>query len=264
MSARGGGLGGRVALVTGAGRGIGREIALRLAADGVAVALAGRSTDALHAVRTEIEGAGGSGLVVAADVRQQDSVEQLFELAARRLGPIDVVVANSGVAGPTKPIWSLELEEWEQTLAVNLTGVFLTCRAAARTMIERGRGSIVVIGSATGKNPMAQRTPYAASKAGLIGLVRTLAWDLGSHGVRVNLVSPGATEGERLDEVIERHAQAAGAPDEKLRESLAKRAALGRLTRGSDVAAAVAFLAEDASAGITGEDLNVSAGWVMH
>lgn len=257
-------LDGRVALVTGAGRGIGAEIARRLAADGAAVALAGRSTDALEAVAAEIESARGRGLVVPADVRRQDSVEQLFERAAQNLGPIDVVVANSGVAGPTKPLWSVELDEWEQTLAVNLTGVFLTCRAAAPAMIERGSGSIVVIGSATGKNPMAQRTPYAASKAGLIGLVRTLAWDLGPHGVRVNLVSPGATEGERLDTVIERHAQAAGAPREKLRESLARRAALGRLTRAADVAAAVAFLAAEESAGITGEDLNVSAGWVMH
>jgi NAD(P)-dependent dehydrogenase (short-subunit alcohol dehydrogenase family) len=264
MSGRQRSLDGRVALVTGAGRGIGREIALRLAADGAAVALAGRSTDALEAVRAEIESAGASGLVAPADVRRQESVERGFALAASELGPIDVVVANSGIAGPTKPIWEIGLEEWEQTLAVNLTGVFLTCRAAAPAMIERGSGSIVVIGSATGKNPMAQRTPYAASKAGLIGLVRTLAWELGPHGVRVNLVSPGATEGERLDAVIERHAAAAGAPDAKLRESLAKRAALGRLTLGSDVAAAVAFLAEDASAGITGEDLNVSAGWVMH
>jgi NAD(P)-dependent dehydrogenase (short-subunit alcohol dehydrogenase family) len=252
----------RVALVTGAGRGIGREIALRLAADGAVVALAGRSTDALAAVQAEIEGAGGAAFAIAADVRDEDSVAQLVGTVSQRLGPIDLLVANSGIAGPTLPLWKLGLDDWEETLRVNLTGVFLACRAVAPSMIERRSGSIVVIGSATGKNPMPGRTPYAASKAGLIGLVRTLAWDLGTHGVRVNLVSPGATAGERLDTVIERQAQATGAAPEQVRETLAGRAALRGFTRASDVAAAVAFLASDDAAGITGEDLNVSMGWV--
>ena len=254
----------RVALVTGAGRGIGRRIAGRLAAEGAHVVLSGRSSDALAATREEIEAAGGRAFVVEADVRDETAMAELVRVATERAGPIDVLVANSGVAGPTAELWNLTLADWQETLAVNLTGVFLACRAVAPGMLARGSGSIVVIGSGTGKNPLPGRTPYAASKAGLIGLVRSLAWELGPHGVRVNLVSPGATEGPRLDAVIEGQARAGGRSVEEVRAAFVSGSALGALTSTEDVAAAVAFLVSDGARAITGEDLNVSMGWVMH
>jgi NAD(P)-dependent dehydrogenase (short-subunit alcohol dehydrogenase family) len=253
-------LGGRVALVTGAGRGIGRQIALRLAR----VVLTGRSTDALASVGEEIEQAGGNALAVPGDVRDEQSVTELVNVARQQAGPIDLLVANSGIAGPTRELWELSLEDWEETLRVNLTGVFLTCRAVAPEMIERRSGAIVAIGSGTGKNPLAGRTPYAASKAGLIGLVRSLAWELGPHGVRVNLVSPGAIGGERFDGVVERQAAATGRSSEEVRAMFVEGSALGQVASAEDVAAAVAFLLSDDARAITGEDLNVSMGWVMH
>jgi NAD(P)-dependent dehydrogenase (short-subunit alcohol dehydrogenase family) len=124
-------------------------------------------------------------------------------------------------------------------------------------MVARRRGSVVVIGSMTGKRPLPGRTPYAAAKTGLIGLVRTLAWDAGAYGVRVNLLSPGPVAGERLDGVL--RAQGPGAAEGFLAAS-----PLGRLTTPEDVVGAVRFLCSDAAAGITGEDLNVSAGTVAH
>jgi NAD(P)-dependent dehydrogenase (short-subunit alcohol dehydrogenase family) len=257
-------LDGRAALVTGAGRGIGRQIALRVAAEGARVVLTGRSTDALTRVGEEIERAGGYALVVPGDVRDEQSVNELVSVAREQVGPIELLVANSGIAGPTRELWELSLEDWEETLRVNLTGVFLTCRAVAPEMLERRSGAIVVIGSGTGKNPLAGRTPYAASKAGLIGLVRSLAWELGPHGVRVNLVSPGAIGGERLDGVIERQAAASGRSSQEVRATFVEGSALGQVASAEDVAAAVAFLLSEDARAITGEDLNVSMGWVMH
>jgi NAD(P)-dependent dehydrogenase (short-subunit alcohol dehydrogenase family) len=257
-------LDGRVALVTGAGRGIGRQIALRLAAEGARVVLTGRSTEALASVAEEIEQAGGYALAVPGDVRDEQSVNELVSVAREQAGPIELLVANSGIAGPTRELWELSLEDWEETLRVNLTGVFLTCRAVVPEMLERRSGAIVAIGSGTGKNPLAGRTPYAASKAGLIGLVRSLAWELGPHGVRVNLVSPGAIGGERLDGVIERQAAATGRSPEQVRATFVEGSALGQVASAEDVAGSVAFLLSDDARAITGEDLNVSMGWVMH
>jgi NAD(P)-dependent dehydrogenase (short-subunit alcohol dehydrogenase family) len=255
---------GRVALVTGAGRGIGRAIANRLAADGATVVLAGRSVEALEAACEEIARAGGRCAVVPVDVREEESVAELALLAREQCGPVDLLVANSGIAGPTDELWRLSLEDWQETLRVNLTGVFLVCRALAPAMVTRRSGSIVVIGSSTGKNPLPRRTPYAASKTGLVGLVRALAWELGPHGVRVNLVSPGATDGERLDAVIARQADGGGRSPEVVRAALIESSPLARLTSAQDVAAVVAFLAGDGAAAITGEDVNVSMGSVMH
>ena len=257
-------LDGRVALVTGAGRGIGRQIALRLAAEGARVVLTGRSTDALASVGEEIDRAGGYALAVPGDVRDEQSVNELVSVAREQAGPIELLVANSGIAGPTRELWELSLEDWEETLRVNLTGVFLTCRAVIADMLERRSGAIVAIGSGTGKNPLAGRTPYAASKAGLIGLVRSLAWELGPYGVRVNLVSPGAIGGERFDGVVERQAAATGRSPEQVRATFVEGSALGQVASAEDVAAAVAFLLSDEARAITGEDLNVSMGWVMH
>jgi NAD(P)-dependent dehydrogenase (short-subunit alcohol dehydrogenase family) len=140
----------------------------------------------------------------------------------------------------------------------------LACKAFLPGMLARRSGSVVVIGSVTGKRPLVNRTPYAASKTALIGLVRTLAWEVGSSGVRVNLVSPGGVEGARIDWVLEQQAVSRGITVEQARAEFAGGAALQRLTSPQDVADAVAFLASPRAAAITGEDLNVSAGLVMY
>ena len=257
-------LAGRTALVTGAGYGIGREIALRLAEAGAGLVLAGRSVDRIEATAAEIRATGRAALVVPTDVGEPDQVTTLAVRAAEEAGPIDVLVSNSGIAGPTAELWRIDPADWEETLRVNLTGTFLLCRAFLPHMLERRQGSIIVIGSATGKRPLARRTPYAASKLGLVGLVRSLAWEVGPHGVRVNLISPGPVEGERINAVIERQAAATGRAPSELMPGLAAGSPLKRLTKPTEVADAVVFLAGDSAQGITGEDLNVSSGWVMY
>jgi NAD(P)-dependent dehydrogenase (short-subunit alcohol dehydrogenase family) len=244
-------------VVTGAGQGLGRAIALAFGGDGARVTLAARTTERLEAVAGEVRAAGGEALAVATDVGDAAAVSRFAAIAVERWGAPDAVVAAAGIAGPAAPLWEVEVDDWEATLRSNLTGVFLTCRAFLPGMLARGSGSVVVIGSMTGKRPLPGRTPYAAAKTGLIGLVRTLAWDAGGSGVRVNLVSPGPVEGERLENVL--HAQGEGA-----RERFLAASPLRRFATPADVAGAVRFLCSDAAASITGEDLNVSGGAVMY
>lgn len=253
-----------VALVTGASGGIGRSIACRLAADGWQVVLASRNLDGLADTQGLITSAGGTAHVRQLDVSDPGQITQLADdLGGAGLAP-SALINNSGVAGPSKPLWEVGPSEWDETIAVNLRGVYLCCRAFLPAMISRGHGSVVNIGSVTGKNPLLHRSPYAASKAALIGLTRTLAADAGPHGVRVNLLSPGAVAGDRLDWVITSRAQALGASNAEVRKELTSGSALQRFAEPAEVAQAVVFLAGEASAGITGIDLTVAAGFVMN
>ena len=257
-------LNGKVVVVTGAGRGIGREIALTCAREGGHLVLAARSVGALEEVTSEIDAAGGKAQVVETDVSDPDAVASLASQALSRWGRVDVLVNNSGIGGPSAPLWEVQPADWEQTFAVNVTGVFLCCQAILPSMIERQSGSIINIGSITGKRPLLNRAAYAASKAALIGLTRTLAEETGPHQVRVNLVSPGLVEGERIDWVFEQQAAIQGRDTADVRAGLEKITPLRRLVTAADVARTVAFLASDESAGITGADVNVTAGLVMY
>ena len=254
----------QIAVVTGAGSGIGREIALRLAEEGADLVLTGRSVSAMQDVASLVEAGGRRVLVVPMDLRDHASIDAGAARALAHFGRVDILVNNSGVAGPSRPLTQITASEWEETFAVNVTGTFLCCRAMLPQMLERGSGSIVVIGSITGKRPLVNRTPYAASKTALIGLVRTLATEVGPHGVRVNLVSPGGVEGERLDWVIESQAAARGISVEQAREEFASDSALRRLVSPHDVADVTAFLASPRAAALTGQDVNVAAGLVMY
>lgn len=254
----------RVAVVTGAGRGLGRVIATALAEAGATVVVSGRDRTALGATEAAITAAGGRALTLPADVTDAAALEELASETLARLGRIDVLVNNSGIAGPSGPLESIDPADWDETFAVNVRGVFLACRAVIPTMRAHGRGVIVTIGSYTGKRPLTGRTPYAASKTALIGLTRTLAHELGPDGIRVNLISPGGIEGERIERVIRNLALQEGITDEEARARFEAPSALGRLVDAAEIASTVVFLASDAASGITGEDLNVSAGTVMH
>jgi len=257
-------LGGQVAVVTGGNRGIGRAIALAFARAGASVAIAARTERTLAEVTREMEEAGPECLAIPCDVIDPAAVDALGNRVLDRFGHVDVVVANAGVAGPTRPLHEITPEEWRQCVATNLDGVFLTFRRFVPSMIARGRGCLIAISSMTGKRPLKDRTPYAAAKMGVIGLTRTLALELGSHAIRVNSVCPGAVEGPRILRVIQAQAQAQGISEEEARRQFTDAAALKRMVTAEQVAAACVFLASDAAAGITGEDLNVSAGLVMY
>ena len=254
----------QVAVVTGAGRGIGRVIALGLAEEGAQVVLAGRSVDALEQTAKLAEDSGREPLVVGTDITRRDEVDALARATMHAFGRVDVLVNNSGVGGPSAPLWEVDPADWEATMAVNVTGTYLCCRAFLPAMVARRSGSVVIIGSMTGKRPLVGRTAYAASKMALVGLARTLAAEAGPYGVRVNVVSPGPVEGERIEWVIQRQAEALGVTVEEARARFTEASPLGRLVAPEDVAAATVFLASDRSASITGEDLNVSAGVVMY
>ncbi len=254
----------KVAVVTGGGQGIGRVIALALAGAGADVVLAARSREPLEATRAEIEVLGREALVVPTDVRREESVQALAEQALSRFGRVDILVNNAGITGPTALLWEVAPAEWEETFAVNVTGPYLCCRAFLPAMIERRAGSIVFISSMTGKRPLVGRATYAAGKMALVGMARTLAWETGPYGIRVNVVSPGAVEGERVERVIREQARVEGISLEESRRHFTGNSPLGRMVPPQNIADAVLFLASDSAASITGEDLNVSAGTVMY
>lgn len=257
-------LSGRSAFVAGGASGIGRVIALRLAAAGADVVITSRDTARLGTTLEEVRAHGVTAHGVGLDLSDPASPDAAFEAAIGLVGPIDVVVANSGIGGPTAPLWELEVADLEETLDVNVRGTFLVLRAATRHMVPRGRGSLIVIGSMTGKRPLLNRTPYAASKMALVGLVRTLAAEAGPHGVRVNLVSPGFVSGPRLDWVVAGQAESRGMTEDEVRAEMTADTPLRRFTAPEDVADTVVHLAGDRAAGITGADINVSAGLVMY
>jgi len=253
----------RVAVVTGANRGIGRAVTVALAAAGFTVAAAARDPASLADTVAEAAKAGGTAVPLGGDVCDEASVADLAA-AAERLGPVHTVVANAGIAGPTAPLHEITLAAWRETVATDLDGVFLTFRAFIPGLIQRRDGSLIAISSMTGKRPLHGRTPYAAAKMGVIGLVRTLAAELGPHHVRVNAICPGAVAGPRIDQVFARQAEARGITAEAARAEMTALTPLRRLVQAEEVAQACVFLASEGAAAITGEDLNVTAGVVMY
>lgn len=252
----------RVALVTGASQGIGRHIAVEFARAGYDLVLASRNEANLEETASLVSGV--ETLVVSTDVTDEGSVAELSAMAIQRFGHVDTLVNNSGIGGPSGPLWELDPESWRQTFAVNVDGVFLVTRAILPGMIERGQGSVTVIGSITGKRPLWGRTPYASTKAALVGLTRTLAIEAGRHGIRVNLISPGFVDGPRLDWVMEAQASGRGIDADEVKSEFEAEAALQRLTQPEDVAKVAVFLASEEATAITGADINVNSGVVMY
>lgn len=254
----------KVAVITGSGRGIGRAIALAYARQGARLVLAARSVEGLEETRLMVAGEQSEALVVPTDISNVASVAMLAQKTREHFGRVDILVNNSGIAGPTAPLWEITPDDWEATFAVNVTGTFLCCRAFLPMMIAQSSGSIIIIGSMTGKRPLLGRTPYSASKLALVGLARTLAWETGQYGIRVNVISPGPVEGERIEMVIRKQAEVKGISIDEARRSFLRDSPLNRLIPPQDVAAAALFLGSDQASSITGEDLNVSAGITMY
>jgi sorbitol-6-phosphate 2-dehydrogenase len=246
----------RVAIVTGAARGLGLDIARRLLHDGMAVFMAdvdGGVADAASRL--------GSGAVAAVcDVRDAGQVEFLVQTTITRLGRLDLFVANAGVGGGG-PIAEMSDEAYRQIVGVNLDGAFFSCRAAARAMIPARAGSIVTIGSIFGRDTPAGAGVYGATKAGVIALTHALARELGPYGIRVNCVSPGNMATEMHWTALRRRSAAADVPFEHVVEEVRARIPLGRHGTGADVAAVVSFLASDDASYVTGQTINVDGGY---
>lgn len=255
-------LAGRHALITGAGRGIGAAVARDLAAAGARVTLAGRGRDALDAVAAEIAEHGGRAAVRIMDVADEASVERGFADAAAALGPVDILVNNAGV-GESAPFHKMDRELWDRVLAVNLTGVFLCCRAAMPAMLSRRSGRIINIASTAGLRAYAYVAAYVASKHGVIGLTRALALETARKGITVNAVCPGYTETDMAAGAIANIQATTGRTAEEARDVLVRFNPQGRLVQPAEVANAVRWLCLPGSESITGQAIAVAGGEVM-
>ncbi len=240
-------LSGKRALVTGASGGIGREIAKALAAAGARVALSGTRVDRLEAVSNEI----GGGPVLPCNLAKIDEVDKLVPAAEQALGGLDILVNNAGMTRDNIFL-RMKDEEWDDVIAVNLTAAFHITRAALRGMVRQRYGRIIGITSVVGVAGNAGQANYAASKAGLMGMSKALAQEVAPRGITVNTIAPGFISSAMTDEL-----------NDKQREMIMARVPAGRLGTGTEVAAAVVFLASQEAGYVTGHTLNVNGGMLM-
>ena len=241
---------GKIAIVTGASRGIGRGIAMALAARGAVVVAAARGENAAGTV-AEIVAAGGAAEAATVDVTDSESVTALMAGTVERHGRIDILVNNAGVARD-QLVLRMKRDDWDSVIAANLTGAFVCAQAAVKTMVRQRSGRIISISSVVGQMGNAGQVNYAASKAGLIGLTKALAKEVASRGITVNAVTPGLIDTDMTKAITD-----------KAQDDWSGQIPLGRIGTAADVAAAVCFLASDEASYITGHVLAVNGGMYM-
>jgi len=249
----------KVALVTGAGSGIGKATALRLGAGGARVVVTSRTQEEIEATRDTIIAAGGEALSVAADVSEPDEVKKVVEQTLATYGRIDVVVANAGINGVWAPIDELTPAEWDKTMNVNLRGTYLTLHHTVPALRKQG-GAIVIVSSINGNRTFtsAGATAYSASKAAQVAMTKQLALELGKDGIRVNAVCPGAIDTAISDNTEKRNVAEVSIPVEFPEGDIPITG--GRPGKSEDVADVIAFLASDASRHVTGVPVYIDGG----
>jgi NAD(P)-dependent dehydrogenase (short-subunit alcohol dehydrogenase family) len=253
-------LAGKVAIITGGGKGIGRAIALLFAKEGAQVLLNGTTKEAIEAVAEEINQSDGRAIAYQADIANEENVKQMIDTALSEFGRIDILVNNSGIAGPTAPVVKVSLEDWQRTFDVNLTGAFLCAKYALPGMIEQKSGCVLNITSVGGLGGYPFRSPYSASKWGMIGLTKTIALEVGRYNINANAIAPGPVRGPRIDAVLQKRAEQAGHSVEQVEQEMLESTALKRMVENEDIAAMALFLASEEGRNITGETINISAG----
>jgi NAD(P)-dependent dehydrogenase (short-subunit alcohol dehydrogenase family) len=251
-------LDGKVAVITGAGSGIGKSTALLFAQNGADLVLAGRNAELTQATAREAESSGRRVLFVRTDVGRLEDVQRLCERTRQEFGRLDIVFNNAGIEGPTPPVPIEQTEEtdWDKVIAVNLKGTFLVTKCLVPLLKATGGGSIVNNASILGRVGFALTLAYSSSKGGMIQFTKSLALELAPFGIRVNAVAPGFIETAMVDRVIE-----ASLEEQHLYKTLVSLHPLGRLGRPEEVAKAVLFLASDDASFITGSALTVDGGY---
>jgi NAD(P)-dependent dehydrogenase (short-subunit alcohol dehydrogenase family) len=250
----------RVAVITGASKGIGRVMSAVFAREGAKVVCAARSGALVDEVVDEIRSDGGEAIAVVADASLETDAKAIIDAGVRAFGRVDTLVNNAGDGGPTKPVQEYATDDWFYTLNSCLTSAYLCSRFAVPAMIAAGRGAIVNIASMAGRRGLAYRVGYCSAKAGQIGMTYGLALELGRHNITVNAIAPGAVAGDRIDRVIKGQADVRGVDVEQMRRTFVDRAPLRRMSTADDIAALAAFLCSDLARNISGQCIPVTAG----
>jgi NAD(P)-dependent dehydrogenase (short-subunit alcohol dehydrogenase family) len=253
----------RIAVVSGIGPGLGRDIALVFAREGAKLVLSARTESTLRSVAAEVEARGGEALAVTADVTRREDCGRLVAAARKRFGRIDVLSNNAYVAGKMAPAEELTIDDWRAPLEVNLFGNLQLTMEVVPLMKEQGGGSIVMTNSMIVRRVLPTMAAYAASKAALLTATQALARELGRYRIRLNSVLPGYIWGDTLRAYFEAQAQEEGVDPRAVYDRVAAEIALGRIPDSSEVAEAVLFFASDLSRAITGQSLDVNGGHVF-
>jgi NAD(P)-dependent dehydrogenase (short-subunit alcohol dehydrogenase family) len=253
-------LDGRVAIITGASKGIGRALALRFGREGARVICAARSADLVKETTAEVNGAGNRAIAFTGDLSREDDVRRLVAAGLEAFGKIDALVNNAGDGGPTKPVQDYTVEDWRYTIDSCLTSSYLCIRFVVPEMIKAGGGAIVNISSGAGRRGLPYRIGYCSAKAGQVGMTYGMALELAPHNIRVNCVAPGAVEGDRIDRVIVGQAEVRGIPVEAMRKAMIERSPLKRMVTADDIVDATVFFTSDMARSISGQVLAVNAG----
>lgn len=255
-----GSLTGKVAVVTGAAKGLGAAITRSLASQGAQLTLCGRDLDALQRHAEELEGA--QTLAVGCSVLDEDSVRDLVAQTVERFGGIDILVNTAGGIGPIEtPVEEYPLKGFTEVLDLNVIGTFLPCKAVVPEMVKRGGGRIVNIAGTSGLHGYARRIGYSASKWAVRGLTRTLALELGRYNITANTVCPNVTHGARMDKIMQGKAERLGKSVDEVYRDFTAETALGRFIDDVDIAAAVDYLVNESGRNVTGQDIVVDAGF---
>jgi NAD(P)-dependent dehydrogenase (short-subunit alcohol dehydrogenase family) len=252
----------RIAIVTGAAKGMGRDICLTLAREGAHLTLAAREPAPLEALAREIDALGRRSLVVSTDVTDEAAVERMVDRAQEAFGRIDILVNAAGITGPIEtPVWEIKADDFDQVIAVNLRGTFLPTKHVLPGMIRQRYGKIVNISGTSGLRGYKYRAAYASSKWALRGFTRTVALEVGPHNVNVNALHPGIVGGDRMDKLCREKAKKRGWTLERVYQEYVDEMALRRVTIAQDIANAVLFLVSDDSSNMTGQSVTVDGGW---
>ena len=246
-------LDGKRVILTAGAAGIGRVTLKTFIDAGADVFVCDVDDDALNEVRSSFQNVG----VIRADISDPDDVDRLFDTALERLGGLDILLNNAGIAGPTAAVEEVELDDWRQTMDINITGQFLCTKRAVPHIKTAGGGSIVNLSSAAGRFGFPLRTPYAASKWAVVGFTKSLAIELGSSKIRVNAICPGAVAGDRINRVIQAKADARAVPFEEMYQHYANTASMQTMIDPQDIANMMLFICSDAGHLVSGQILGV-------
>jgi 3-hydroxybutyrate dehydrogenase len=253
----------KVAIVTGAASGIGKEIARVFAREGAVVAIADVNGEAANAAAREIDSAGKRAIGIAMDVTDEKEVDLGTAKIIEKFGALDILVSNAGIQ-IVSPIVEFEFAKWKQLLAIHLDGAFLTTRAALRQMYKQRSGSVIYMGSVHSKEASVLKSPYVTAKHGLIGLAKVVAKEGAAHGVRANVICPGFVRTPLVDKQIPEQSKTLGISEQDvIKKIMLKDTVDGEFTTVQDVAETALFLASFASNALTGQSIVVSHGWFM-